>query len=122
MKAIKEQSLSERLERAAKARQAIIDKFKAQPGANDPEVIKRREEQVAVAEARKVREAEKAERKAREAAEKAALEAKEKAEREAAERRAAIERVIRGEAEADQKKAARDARYAARKARKAAKS
>jgi hypothetical protein len=122
MKFQKDQSLSERLERAAKARQAIIDKFKAQPKADDPEVIRRREEQIALAEARRVREAEKAERKRQEAEALAAQKAKEKAEREAAARRAAIEAVIRGEAIAAEQKAKRDARYAARKARKAGKS
>ena len=44
--------------------------------------------------------------------------ATEKAAREAAERRAAIEAVIRGEEAAAVQKAKRDARYAARKARK----
>ena len=121
MRSFKEQSLSERLERAAKARQAIIDKFKSQPGKDDPEVMKRREEQIALSEARKIRDAEKAEKKKKEAEEEAALKAKEKAERDAAARRAAIEAVIRGEAAAAEQKAKRDARYAARKARKAGK-
>lgn len=121
MNGFKGQDLNERLERAAKARQAILEKFKARPAADDPEVVKRREERLAIAEARKVREAEKAERRAKEAEERAAREAIEKVEREARERRAAVEKVIRDAAEAAERKADRDRKYAARKARQATK-
>ena len=121
MKPLKDQNLNERLERAAKAKQAILEKFKARATADDPEVVKRREERLAVAEARKVREAERAERKAKEAAERAEREAKEKVERDARERREAIERVIRENAEAADRKAERDRKYAARKARQTGK-
>ena len=117
MSSIKDQNLNERLERAAKARQAILEKFKARPAADDPEVIKRRGERMAIAEARKVRETERAVRKAKEAEERAAREVIEKAEQEARDRRAAIEKVIRDSAEAAERKAERDRRYAARKAR-----
>jgi hypothetical protein len=121
MRGIKEQNLNERLERAAKARQKILEKFKSRPAADDPDVVKRREEREAIAEARKVRDAERAERKAKEAAERAEREAKEKVERDARERREAIERVIRENAEAAERKAERDRRYAARKARQVGK-
>ena len=117
MKAVKEQNLNERLERAAKARQAILEKFKARPAADDPEVVRRREERQAIAEARTVREAERKLLKAKEAEERAAREAIEKVEREARDRRAAVEKVIRDAAEAEARKAERDKRYAARKAR-----
>ena len=121
MRSFKEQGFNQRLEAAAKARQALVEKFKSRPAEDDPEMIKLREQQKAVAEARALREAEKAERKRKEAEERAAREAAEKAERERAERRAAIEAVIRGEALAAEQKAKRDQRYAARKARKGGK-
>ncbi len=121
MRNFKPETMAERLERATKARQALIEKFKARPGEGDPEVIKLRAEQKAVAEARTVREAEKAERKAKELAERKEREVAEKVERERSARRAAIEAVIRGEAAIAEQKAKRDARYAARKARKSGK-
>jgi len=117
MRGYKDYDVKERLARAAEARQKALEKFKARPGPDDPDVIRRRQEREAVAAARAVREAERAERRAKEAAERAAREAKEKAEREAREKREAIEKVIRDAAEAAERKAERDRRYAARKAR-----
>ena len=117
MRPIKEQNLNERLERAAKARQAILEKFKSRPAADDPEVVKRRAEREAIAEARQLRDAERAEHKAKEAAELAVREAQQKAEQEVRDRRAAVEKVIRDAADAAERKADRDRRYAARKAR-----
>ena len=117
MKAFKDQDMKERLARAAEARQKALEKFKARPGPDDPEVVKRREERAAIAAAREVREAERKAQKAKEAEERAAREAIEKVEREARERREAIEKVIRDAAEAAERKADRDRRYAARKAR-----
>ena len=121
MRSFKEQGFNDRLERAAKARQELLEKFKARPGPDDPEVVRRNEERAVIAEARRLREAEKAERRAKEAAERAEREAIEKAERERAARRAAIEAVIRGEALAAEQKARRDQRYAARKQRQSKK-
>ena len=89
MKSVKDQNLDERLKRANEARRAILEKFKARPADDDPEVVKRRQERAAVA-----------------------------AERE---KREAIERVIRESTEAADRKAERDRRYAARKARQAGK-
>ena len=117
MKGFKEQDLKERLDRATKARQAALEKFKARPGPDDPAVIRRQEERMAIAAAREQREAERKAQKAKEAEERAAREAIEKVEREARERREAIEKVIRDAAEAAERKADRDRRYAARKAR-----
>src|SRR5262245_29076001 len=117
MRGYKDQKLDERLARAAEARQKALEKFKARPGPDDPEVIKRRQEREAIAAAREVREKERAILKAKEAAERAEREAKERAEREAREKREAIEKVIRDAAEAAERKAERDRRYAARKAR-----
>jgi hypothetical protein len=117
MRGYKDQKLEDRLARAAEARQKALEKFKARPGADDPEVIKRRQEREAIAAARAVREAERKALKEKEAAERAEREAKEKVEREAREKREAIEKVIRDAAEAAERKAERDRRYAARKAR-----
>jgi hypothetical protein len=121
MKGYKEKSFSDRLSAANAAKQAALDRFRARPGPDDPEVIKRREERMAIAEARAAREAERKARREAEAAARAEQQAREKAEREAREKRDAIERMIREAAEAAERKAARDARYAARKARQVGK-
>ena len=72
MRGFKDYDVKERLARAAEARQKALEKFKARPGPDDPEVVKRREERAAIAAAREVREAErKAERDRRYAARKA---------------------------------------------------
>jgi hypothetical protein len=113
MSGFKEPNFADRQKAAQQAKQRLLDRFRSQPGADDPEVAKRRAEREAIAanreQARLAREAEKAELKRREeeaAAAEAARIAREK-EEEAA-RLAALE--------ADQK-AKRDARYAARKER-----
>ena len=121
MRGYKDQNLNERLERAAKAKQDILEKFKARPAADDPEVVKRREERLAVAKAREARAAERQVQKEKEAGDRAEREAKEKVEREARERREAVEKVIRDAADAAERKAERDRRYAARKERLAKK-
>ena len=117
MKGFKEKTFSDRLSAAATARQAALERFRARPSADDPEVLKRREERQAIAEARAIREAERKAIKEAEAIARAEQEAKDKIEREARERREAIEKVIRDASEAAERKALRDARYAARKAR-----
>ena len=122
---------------AAEARKALIAKFQNRPSADDPEVQARAAERQAIIEARKVREAERAARKAKEEAERAAQHAREEAARlarEAEEARQREEERLRLEAEEArkreedaqlkvmleaEKKAERDARYAARKVRKA---
>ena len=71
MREYKDQNRNERLERASKARQEILDKFRARPKADDPAVMARAAERKAIADARDAREAERAERKAKEAAERA---------------------------------------------------
>lgn len=110
----KEPGFADRQKAAMQARQNILNKFRAQPGPDDPEVKRRQAEREAIAAARaqakEAREAAKAEEKAREAAaaaEAAALLARQK-EEEAA-RQAALEA---------EQKAKRDARYAARKSKK----
>jgi hypothetical protein len=114
MSGFKEPSFADRQKAAQQARQDILNKFRSQPGPDDPAVKQRQAEREALAtertKAKLAREAEKAEQKRREqeaAAEAAAQLAREQAE--AAEKEAALE---------VERKAARDARYAARKKKK----
>jgi hypothetical protein len=117
MKGFKEKTFADRLQEAANARKAALERFRARPAPDDPEVIKRREERMRIAQAREEREAARRTQKEAEAAVRAEREAAERVEREARERREAIEKLIRDAADATERKAARDARYAARKAR-----
>src|SRR5665213_3844372 len=109
---------SDRQQNAAAARKSMLEKFKSQPKADDPEVQERIAQQVALAKAREDRIAAKkiqkeTERLAREAEAKRLEEERIAAEKEA--RRVEGEQALAMLAE---QKAARDARYAARKARK----
>ena len=113
MSGFKEPSFADRQKAAQQAKQDLLNKFRAQPRLDDPEVAKRRAEREAAAtkreKARLEREAAKAEAKRREAevtAAEAARIAREK--EEDAAREAALE---------VEQKAKRDARYAARKDR-----
>lgn len=114
MSGFKEPSFADRQKAALEARKSILEKFKAKPGPNDPAVQKRqaeREAQAATRAAAKLaREAAKAEQ-IRLEAELAEQAAAEKLRLQAEE--AARELVLQAE-----QKAARDARYAARKKRK----
>src|SRR3954452_126532 len=110
MSGFREPGYADRQKAAQEAKRAILDKFRAQPGPDDPAVKQRqaeREAQAAArAKAREAREAEKAAKKAEEerlAAEAAAQLAREQ--EEAAAREAALE---------VERNSARDARYAAR--------
>lgn len=119
--AFKGDNFRDRATAAAEARKAMAEKFKAAPKPDDPRVQALAAERIAIAEARAARQAEKARQKAEEAAreaEAARLRAIEEA-RLAAEaaQRAIEERARQLQILADQK-AARDARYAARKARR----
>jgi hypothetical protein len=110
----KEPSFADRQAAAQNARKKVLEKFKAQPGPDDPAVLKKAAERqaqaIARAEAQKLREAARLEKKAREA--ELAAQAEAEARRMQAEKEAA-------EAELKaQQKAARDARYAARKKKK----
>jgi hypothetical protein len=114
MSGFKEPSFADRQKAAQEARKNILNKFRSQPGLDDPAVAQRRAERETQAaeraKAKVARDAAKAEQKVREAevaAEAAAQLAREK--QEAAEREIAVEA---------ERKAARDARYAARKKRK----
>jgi hypothetical protein len=114
MSGFKEPSFADRQKAALEAKQNILNKFRAKPGPDDPAVMQRqaeREAQAALrAKAKQLRDAEKAEKQIREAelaAQAAAQLVREK--EEAAAREVALEA---------ERKAARDARYAARKKRK----
>ena len=111
MSGFKEPDFAERQKAAQQAKQNILNKFRSQPGLDDPAVKQRQAERAAQAaqrtKAKLAREAAKAEQKRREAeaaAQAAAQLAREK--EEAVAKEAALEA---------ERKAARDARYAARK-------
>src|ERR1700747_1858633 len=113
MSGFKEPGFADRQKAAQQARQNLLNKFRAQPGPNDPEVAKRRAEREAVIANRErrnqEREAAKAEKKRREAEAAAAEAARIAREKE--------EETVRQAALEAEQKAKRDARYAARKDR-----
>ncbi|MGI9425584.1 MAG: DUF6481 family protein [Hyphomicrobiaceae bacterium] len=114
MRAFKDKNLVERLQNAAQAKQALLEKFKARPGPDDPIVKERRAKRQAIAAAREARARERESAKIRAEQERAELEAREEAEQ-AAIRERELQDHMAHEAE---QKALRDARYAARKKRK----
>jgi hypothetical protein len=125
MRGFKEKDFNDRLADQQKARQALLDRARKAAPQNDPEFAARQAERKRIAEERDVRLAAKAAEKA--AALKAEAERKiaEEAARIEAERLAAEEAEKAKRADADKlvqlladQKAARDARYAARKAKK----
>jgi hypothetical protein len=115
---MKHQDLGERLNAARNARDAMAAKFRQRPGSDDPAAAERRAARAAVSAARETR---MAERKAARLAEEARIAAEREAD--AAERVEQAKRMA-AEKEADdarleaERKASRDARYAARKARR----
>ena len=125
MSAHKNKSFGDRLKTAGEAKQALLDKFRARPAADDPAVVEKQAARQAVSEARDARQAE---RESRAAEEQAARQAK--AEADAAEQslykaaeqeqrlRDTTEAAEREKALEAERKVARDARYAARKKRK----
>ena len=111
----------ERQTASAEAKRAILAKFQSRPAADDPDVQARAAERKAIGEARDVRMAERRVEREAEAARQAAdreatlaAEAQQRKEDEAA----AVEAVRQGALLKLEQKAARDARYAARKARR----
>ena len=110
-------NFSDRLQNAAAARRAMVEKYKSQPKPDDPEVQARLAQQVEMAKQREERAtAKKAQKEAERIAREADLKRQEE-ERIAAEKEA---RRVEGEqalAMLAEQKAARDARYAARKSR-----
>lgn len=127
----REKDIFERRNAANEAKKALLERFKTRPAADDPAVVARKAERQAILAARAERDAEKAklkqERLAREAAERATREAAAEKARLEAEAKAAEESKLRETAENEriarllsdeaERKAKRDARYAARKAR-----
>jgi hypothetical protein len=117
----KNDDFNNRLTSAAQAKNALLERFRARPGPDDPAVIARREAQAAIEAAREVRVAER--KVAREiearrlAAEQAALEEARKAQDVELQARK-VEEAARAAERAAEAKAARDARYAARRARR----
>jgi hypothetical protein len=114
MSGYKEKSFNERIQSAQAAKKASLEKFKAKPAADDPAVLARQAALKEIAENRARREAER--KIARE--EQAKRDAEEKARLEAERLVAEAEAAAAAEALVIAQKAARDARYAARKARK----
>lgn len=114
MSGFKEPGFADRQKAALEARKNILDKFRAQPGPDDPAVKQRRAEREAQAaardKARQARETEKAARKVLEAEAAATAAAQFAREKEEA---AAAEAALKAA-----RKAERDGRYAARKERK----
>lgn len=115
---------ADRLKTAAEAKKKLLERFKTAPKPDDPALVAKRAEREVIAAAREERRAErdrlKREENARQLAEAAAAteaanaEARAEAEAREAEAKNRIARVIADEAE---RKAERDRRYAARKAR-----
>lgn len=124
MNAFRNTAFNERLNTAADAKKAALEKFRGKPGPDDPAVIERQAARQALSAAREARAAERqVAREAealREAAEHSARQAE--AARQASEQ-AVLDAKLRGEQTARdealeaQRKIDRDARYAARKAR-----
>ena len=110
MAAYKDKGFSERLSTAADARKAMLERVRAKPGPDDPAVVERRAARQAISVAREARVAER--KAAREA------EVAHQAAREAEAARQAAEQADRDKALEAERKAVRDARYAARKARR----
>jgi len=112
---------TDRAAAAAAAKQALIEKFKTKPAADDPAVLARQAERLAIAEARDIRTAERRVAKEAEAARKLAEDQERQAD---LARQAEAEAVRKAEAARRdeeikaERKAERDAKYAARKARK----
>jgi hypothetical protein len=121
MRPPKSDSFNDRLTAAAKAKEAMLERFRARPGPDDPALLQQQAERKAISEARDARHAARKilreEEAARLTAEKAAEAEKQKAllSQQAAEAEAAAKRAAELPA---LQKAARDARYAARQARR----
>jgi uncharacterized protein DUF6481 len=120
-RAHKNASFSDRLNAAAAAKKAALERFHARPGPDDPAVREQQAARKAISDAREVRIAQRQAAQEAETARQAAEQARkaaEQADREAEERRLAAEAAAQAVALEAERKAARDARYAARKARR----
>lgn len=115
MASFKDPSFQDRVAAASKAKQKALDQLKAKPPVDEALMAKRRQEREIREQALAEERVAKANAKAAAKAEKAAIKA---AEAEAAEAAAALKAARLKPASPEEMKAARDARYAARKARK----
>lgn len=113
MKTMKPVNFNERLSAAKDAKQALLSKFRQRPGLDDPAVAERRAARAAVSAARDERETKRLADNLRIAAEREALATEQAAQAQ----RAAAEKEANAAKLENERKAARDARYAARKAR-----
>jgi hypothetical protein len=118
-------AFTDRRQDAMEAKKKLLEKMKAAPKADDPEVIAKRAEREAVAKAREERQAERARAKLEEQERKAAQDAADAAAAYEAEHAEAIAREAEEAARAERAvadmaamKEKRDQRYAARKARR----
>lgn len=114
-------NFADRIGAAEAAKKAAIEQFRARPGPDDPAVAAQRAARVATARARDIRSAERQAAREAEAVRHAAEQAAEAAEqvaREVEARRLLAEAAGRAKALEAEQKAARDGRYAARKARR----
>ena len=121
MMTFKGDNFKDRATAAADARKKLAERFKAAPKPDDPRVQALAAERKAIAEARDIRQAERMRQKAEEEvlrAEETRLKAIEEARAAEDARRRAIEERAKQLQVAAEQKAARDARYAARKAKK----
>jgi hypothetical protein len=121
MPGFKDNDIGERREASARAKKAMLEQFRAGQTAGQPANAERRAERLAVIEAREARkEAKKAENERRAIEHEAGLQqaaqlAKAQEEAEAAEKQRIADEAVK---RAGEQKATRDARYAARKARR----
>jgi len=118
MKNLKGNSLTDRLENKAQSKQALLKRLSEMPKADDPEVIARKAARAAAAEKRRVERAEREAAKIEAERLRLEQEAAEKAAQAELEAKLAREEADRQVALLAEQKAARDARYAARKKRK----
>lgn len=114
MRDFKGKNVGDRLQNAAKAKQAMLERVRAMPGPDDPEFIAKMAERQAIEAARLVR----AEARARAEQERLAQEAAKRAEEARLAEIRAREAAARQLAEEAEKKKKRDERYMRRKNRK----
>ena len=117
----KSDTLNDRLSAAGQAKQAMLDRFRSRPAATDPAVLERQAAQIATEQARDARAADRKAVRDAEAERQAELRAAQEVEaaaQEAALAAQAAEAAVRAADLKVEQKAARDARYAARQARR----
>lgn len=121
MTAYKDDNFAHRMNAAANAKRTMLERFRARPGPDDPAVIEQQAVRHAVSDAREARAATRHAARQADATRQGAEEAARVAEqvvREAEEADRVAEQAAGNAALEAQRKAARDARYAARKARR----